>query len=448
MSDIPSSLDLAPGPGHILFVDDDLDVLKAAELALGRRGLRLTTARNPTEAWSVLAAGPVDVVLLDLNFSRGATSGEEGFRCLTDIIAQDPDAVVVVVTGHSGVNIAVAAMRAGASDFVMKPWRNENLAATLQAAVELRRRRREAAQARAGAGRPPGEAGEAGAPILGESPAIERVRGLIRRAAPTSAPVLIHGEAGTGKSLIARAIHLQSGRGESPLAAVDFGSLGEDAATLALFGGAGDPGALVEARGGTLFLDEAGEMPPPLQARLLAALEGPGAGHVRIVSATRRRREALRGRGGLREDLLARLNTVEIFAPPLRERGADVLILAEHFLRLFAQRYGRPVRALSPEAAEAIAEQAWPGDVRALRQAMERCVIFAEGGRYELADVPMGEPAEDGAVPMRRTLDLAGSERVLIVQALKKNAFNVSHTARQLGLTRAALYRRMAKHGL
>ena len=191
-----------------------------------------------------------------------------------------------------------------------------------------------------------------------------------------------------------------------------------------------------------------GEITAPLQGRLLAALDAPDALELRLVSATRRRRETLRGRSGLREDLLVRLNTVEILAPPLRERGGDVLLLAEHFLRLFAQRYGKPLRALSPEAAEAIAEHSWPGDVRALRQAMERCVIFAEGGRYELADVPMGDPTADDGAPTRPTLDLAHSERALIVQVLKKNAFNVTQAARQLGLTRAALYRRMAKHGL
>jgi DNA-binding NtrC family response regulator len=392
MSDTPSSPDPAP-EGHILIVDDDEDVLKAGRMALGRHGMRVTPARHPAEAWSVLAAEPVDVVLLDLNFSRGATTGEEGFHCLTDIVAQDPDAVVVVVTGHSGVNIAVAAMRAWASDFVMKPWRNDRLVATMRAAVELRRRRREAAAGKARGG----TFQDGGAAILGDSAAIQRVRALIRRVAPTDAPVLIHGEAGTGKDSVARAIHLQSSRAAGPFAPVDLGSLGEDAAMLALFGQAG---ALAEAQGGTLFLDEVGEMTPRLQARLLAALEQPAAMDMRIVAATRRRREALRGRGGLRDDLLFRLNTVEIFAPPLRDRGGDALLLAEHFLRLFALRYGKPARSLSPEAAEAIAEHSWPGDVRALRQAMERCVIFSEGGRHELADIPLAESADDG--PSRR----------------------------------------------
>lgn len=377
---------------------------------------------------------------------------------LTDIVAQDPDAVVVVVTGHSGVNIAVAAMRAGASDFVMKPWRNDRLAATLQAALELRRRRRESAATRGVSQGAHGtdSGADGGTPILGDSPAIQRARAMIRRVAPTDVSVLILGEAGTGKSLMAQTLHRMSPRAEAPFAGVDFGGLGEDAAGGALFGDGRGPGALGEARGGTLFLDEVGEMSPALQARLLAALDRPGAlagaAVPRLVAASRRRREALRGRGGLREDLLCRLDTVEILAPPLRERGDDVRILAEHFLRLFAQRYGKPTRSLAPEAAEAIAEHPWPGDVRALRQAMERCVIFAEGGRYELADIPMGEVADagvgSGPGPPRAPLDLARSEKALISQALKRNAFNVSHAARQLGLTRAALYRRMAKHGL
>jgi len=457
MSEPPSSPDRVENQvraeGRILFVDDDEDVLKAAGLALGRHGMTVTPARNPAEAWSALAAAPVDVILLDLNFSRGATSGEEGFQCLTEIVAQDPDAVVVVVTGHSGVNIAVAAMRAGASDFVMKPWRNERLVATLQAALELRRRRRETATLK---GRNAGQAadlGEAGAPILGDSPAIQRARALISRAAPTNASVLIYGEAGTGKSLMARTIHLQSARAAGPFVPVDLASLGEEEASQALFGHRDAAGALADAKGGTLFLDEVGALSPRLQARLLTALEerrftplgasSPVAMDVRLVAATRRRRETLRGRGGLREDLLFRLNTVEV----LGERGNDARILAEHFLRLFAQRYGRPAKHLSSEAADAIAIHSWPGDVRALRQAMERCVIFAEGGRYELADIPITDD-DGGPAPPRPTLDLARTERALIAQALKRNAFNVSHAARQLGLTRAALYRRMAKHGL
>jgi DNA-binding NtrC family response regulator len=449
-------------------------VLKAAELLLTRHGLRMTGVRDPNALWSVLAAAPVDVILLDLNFSRGAVSGEEGFRRLGEIMAHDPDAVVVVVTGHSGVNVAVAAMRAGASDFVTKPWSNARLVATIETALELRRRRREAAALKAenaalhreAHGGVWGQGGgwDAESVLLGDSPAIGRVRDLIRRAAPTDAPVLIYGEPGTGKSLMARGLHRQSARAAGPFVPVDLGVLAAAEMETALFGDLGRggtvAGAFADARGGCLFLDEIGALTAPLQARLLAVLETgritppglerPVAMDVRLVTATRRKREDLHGRGGLRADLLYRLNTVEIFAPPLRERGDDALLLAEHFLRLFAHRYGRPARPLSPEAAEAIAQDPWPGDVRALRQAMERCVILAEGERYEAADIPFTEPASADAAPAptRASLNLVESERALVAAALKRNSFNVSQAAKQLGLTRAALYRRMAKHGL
>ncbi len=419
--------------GHILVVDDDEDVLKAASLLLTRHGMKVSLARNPAEAWSALAADPADVVLLDLNFSRAATSGEEGFAWLTEVIAHDPDAVVVVVTGHSGVNIAVAAMRAGASDFVMKPWRNDRLVATLENALEVRRRRRGANTSTAAAG----EEMEALPLLLGDSPAMERVRAIIRRVAPTDAAVLILGEAGVGKSLIARNIHHQSARANGPFVALDMDGLDVD--TL--------PAVLARARGGSLCLEDIGALTRPAQGALAAALEA--SNDARLI-ATSRRRETLKGPSGLRDDLLFRLNTVEILVPPLGARGGDALLLAEHFLRLFAKRYDRPAKPLSDQAAAFILGRTWTGEVRALRQAMERCVIFAEGPTYEVADIAgEGAPGEGaGGAPTVGGLDLAASERALIARALESHAFNVSHAARQLGLTRAALYRRMAKHGL
>ena len=430
---------------HVLFVDDDPDVLKAAGLLLNRHGLRMTEARSPAEAWSVLAAEPVDAILLDLNFARGATAGDEGFQCLDDILARDPHAAVVVVTGHSGINIAVAAMRAGASDFVMKPWNNDRLITTINTALETRRQRLKAANAnnRAAASTP--DVWMDSAPLLGESPAIQRVRDLVRRAAPTDASVLIHGEAGTGKTLITRNLHLQSARAAGPFVPVDLAGLSTAEAETALFG------AVEQARGGTLLLKEVAALAPVLQIKLLDLLDsrrtGISALDVRVLAATRQR-EALTGPQGLRDDLFYRLNTVEILAPPLRERGGDALILARHFLHLYAQRYGRPVKTLAPEVIETIVESPWPGDVRALRQAMERCVIFAEGESYRLSDLALTETQPTPAAPARSDLNLVESERTLISRALKRHNFNVSHAAKELGLTRAALYRRMAKHGL
>ena len=393
---------------HVLFVDDDPDVLKAAGLLLGRHGLRMSEARSPAEAWSVLAAEPVDAILLDLNFARGATAGDEGFQTLDDILARDPDAAVVVITGHSGINIAVAAMRAGASDFVMKPWNNERLITTINTALETRRRR---LKATAGAARPAASTPDVwmdSAPLLGESPAIQRVRDLIRRAAPTDASVLIHGEAGTGKTLIARNLHLQSARAAGPFVPVDLAGLSVDEAGAALFG------AIEQARGGTLLLEEVAALAPVLQIRLLDLLDTRRTGlstlDVRVLAATRQR-EALSEPQGLRDDLFYRLNTVEILAPPLRERGGDALILARHFLHLYAQRYDRPVKALAPEVIETIVESPWPGDVRALRQAMERCVIFAEGDSYQLSDLALTESQHTQATPARSDLNLVESER-------------------------------------
>jgi DNA-binding NtrC family response regulator len=428
--------------GHILFVDDDADVVKAAALLLSRHGLRVTGACDPREARSRLAAERIDVVLLDLNFTRGATSGEEGFRCLQQLLADDPQAVVVVITAHSGISVAVRAMQAGASDFVMKPWNNARLLATVQDALELRRRLRRTADVIPDAEPEP--------TILGESAAIARVRSLIARAGPTEAPVLVLGEAGLGKSLAARRLHLASRRNTGPFVTVDLAGLGAEEAERALFADRlGEAGALAQAEDGTLVLDEVADLAPPVQGRLISALVRSGPNAARIVSTSRRRRSALQGRGGLRDDLLYHLNTVEMVLPPMAERGGDAVLLAEHFLRLFAGRHGRPLRPLSQAAHAAVLASPWAGGVRVLRQAMERCVIFAEGPAYEPLDLGLEPAARAGpASAAESAMNLQLSERSLVAAALKRHSFNVSHAARELGLTRPALYRRMAKHGL
>jgi DNA-binding NtrC family response regulator len=419
--------------GHVLVVDDDADVQQAARLLLGRHGFTVSTAAQPGQIWSVLAQTPVDVILLDLNFARGAVSGAEGFACLAEIMAHDRHAVVVVATGHSGVNIAVQAMRAGASDFVMKPWSNARLLATLDAALDLRRRRLEQATPLADPARGDEEV------LIGESAAMARVRDLIRRAAPTAASVLISGAAGTGKSLVARTLHRQSPRADGPFICLDLQALTPEAAAEALFGGGEARGALEDARGGSLVLDEIGACAPALQGRLLTALEGSRV-EARLIATTRRPPAEL----ALREALLFRLNTIEIALPPLSAREEDARLIAEHDLRLFAARHGRPQKLLSPDALAAIATTRWPGEVRGLRQAVERCVIFSDGPRYEAADLHAAL-APSAAAP---TPSLAETERALVAAALKRASFNVSHAAKALGLTRAALYRRMAKHGL
>jgi DNA-binding NtrC family response regulator len=465
------SMGATAGPGRILFIDDDADVLTSVRLLLGRHEMEAMTARSPAEGLQLLAAAPVDAILLDLNFTRGATTGDEGLRCLADILEQDREAVVVVVTGHSGINIAVAAMRAGASDFVTKPWSNERLVTTIRTAVELRRRRRQAGGYRSENAALLRDAFGPDGAILGASPAMTRLRMLIDRAAPTEANVLILGENGTGKELVARALHQGSTRAAGPFIPVDLAALPEAQLEAELFGqkrgaapgGETDrAGRFVAAHGGTLFLDEVSRLPLALQAKLLSALERrqitpvgadrPVPVDVRVVAASNRPRQQLYAESSVRADLLCRLNTVEISVPPLRDRGEDVIELSHHYLRLYARRYGRPDKPLAPAAVTALKADRWRGNVRALRHAMERAVVLSDGGAYEARDFALGgaAPAEAGetlALP-GGDLNLARSERWLIEQALQRHHYNVSHAARELGLTRAALYRRMEKHGL
>lgn len=409
----------------MLFIEDDADVRAAAELLLRRHGWRMFGAATPQESWGLLATEPVDVILLDLNFQRGATSGAEGLTHLADLVAHDPAAAIVVVTGHSGINIAVAAMRSGAADFVMKPWSNDRLMATLRDALALRRKR-------LGAAHSPLDAAHDADVILGESPQIERVRRLIERAAPTTAAVLVVGGAGAGKDLVARTLHRRSGR--AAFLAIDCPGRGADEMTAAVLG------APVEA---TLFLDEVAELAPHAQAALRAALEGRQ--DLRPIAGTRRSREALH-REAMRQDLLHRLSTIEIEIAPLHERAGDAALLARHFLSIHERRHGREPRPLTAGALAALADARWDGGVRELKTRTERAVLLGDGDAYEPADLDLvGPPA---ASPAPAPPNLAQTERAMVEGALKRHGFNVSRAAAELGLTRTALYRRMAKHGL
>ncbi len=421
------------GMSHVLFVDDDADVQKAAILLLSRRGFRLSTARSPDEAWSALAAEPVDVVLLDLNFTPGSTSGTEGLGFLSALRAHDPDLAVVVVTGHSGINIAVAAMRAGAVDFVMKPWSNERLVATLTEAVASRDRRRPPQPA--GAGR----VGTAEAVLVGDGLAMRRVLDVTRRAAPTDAPVLLTGAPGTGKSLLATMIHRLSLRAQRPLHVLDLPAL-QDAGTAWPAASAG----IAEAD--TVILDEVPALRPLLQAELLAWLRAhPGP---RLICCSREPRAALAAR--LPADLLYRLGVVELALPSLSERD-DLRQLAQHFLRLHGRRYGRTGLSFAGAALDALAAASWPGNLRELSQTIERAVVLAPRDEIGPQDLPLPVPLPDGVAVTTAgegDLNLARSERAIVEAALRRHGFNVSRAARELGVTRATLYRRMARHGL
>ncbi|WP_259457532.1 sigma-54 dependent transcriptional regulator [Sphingomonas sp. PP-CC-1A-547] len=405
---------------HILVIDDDPDIAKAARLLLERHGMRVSTAANPEAAWVLLAGEPIDVILLDLNFARGRTTGEEGFAMLDRLIAADARAVVIVVTGHSGIAVAVRAMRSGATDFVIKPWNNERLLTTVERGLALRRAKLETAAT------PPVHDGI----LLGESAGITRARDLVARVAPTAAPILIHGAAGTGKTLVARLVHQASPHASLPLITVDAEAA--DATVIAQ--------QTAAAAGGLLVIDHIDRLPRALNGVLLSALDG-----IRVIATTRLDRTGVRVAIG--EDLLDRVGTIEIALPPLVDRAGDVALLARHFLALFAYRHGKPLRPLDADTAQAIAADRWPDNVRGLRQTMERAVLLGNGETYAAGDLLLS-PATAEPLSLAPDLSLARNEETLITAALERHAFNVSRAAAQLGLTRAALYRRMARYGL
>ena len=468
---------MAPPPFDLcVVVDDDADILLAARLLLRELFAEVVTTPSPAQALELVATRAPDVVLLDANFMRGATDGREGFLWLGRILEKDPQAVVVLITAHGGVQIAVEAMKQGATDFVTKPWANERLLATVRTAAQLRASRRQTGIEKARAEAIATPAGEM--PLLGESAALRRVLSLIDRAAPTDANVLITGENGTGKELVAREIHRRSLRAAKLMLSVDLGAIAEHLIDSELFGHV--KGAFTDARGdrvgriqaadgGTLFLDEVGNLPLHLQPKLLTVLEQRqvtpvGANRatpvdIRVVAATNLAAHQLSDPALFRTDLLFRLNTVEIELPPLRARREDIPLLLEHFLGLYARKYGRPARALPASVLAELVAYDWPGNVRALRHAAERAVILAGDGAYALSDFPVPSagvmprlapaPATMSAAPEPAAeLNLGKAERQMIERALQKHAYNISNAAQELGLTRGSLYRRMEKHGL
>lgn len=452
-------------PARIVVVDDEDDILLAARLLLKRHFESVETLRDPGPLADLVRRNAFDVLLLDMNFATGADTGVEGLELLSQILALDPQAVVVLITAHADVALAVEAMKKGAADFITKPWENERLLATLLAAWNLRRSRQEVSEFRA---RSQGlaEATRIGGEMIGTSPSMLRVFQTIRRAAPTEANVLILGENGTGKELVAREIHRRSARAEEAFVRVDLGTLSAQLFESELFGHR--RGAFTDARqdrvgllraasGGTVFLDEIGNVSWHLQGKLLTALERrevtpvgsdkPEPIDVRPICATNLPAERLADENVFRQDLLYRINTVEIALPPLRERREDIPLLLEHFVSMYAEKYNVPAKRLGAAALERLMAHAWPGNVRELRHAVERAVILSEHAMLEPGDFSLsgsGPPAP--ASPESSKLDAV--EKEAIARALEAHGRNISRAAESLGLTRASLYRRMEKYGL
>ena len=448
-----------------LVVDDDPDIALAARLALRELFETVDTLSTPSELLDYLRNQRPEVILLDLNFERGATDGREGLDYLGRIMDQDPDSAVVIITAHGAVSLAVEAIKRGASDFVAKPWSNERLLATVRSAAALRRSRIDAQIER---GRVAELSPPSGTPLLGNSQSMQRVRALIERAAPTDANVLILGENGTGKEIVAREIHRLSRRSDKPMLSIDLGATSESLFDSELFGhvkgaftgAAGERmGRLKAADGSTLFLDEIGNLPIHLQPKLLTALEQRkvvpvGSNRavpidVRVIAATNLTSEQLSDTNRFREDLLFRLNTIEIHIAPLRERREDIRVLLDHYLALYSRKYDKPERLLPDDVLKALVAYDWPGNVRALRHAADRAVIMADGPAFALEDFPLQSRSSTPAVPViGATLNLEQFEKQMIERALRMHHFNISLAAGELGLSRGALYRRMEKYGL
>ncbi len=453
--------------GKILVIDDDRDVLLAAKLFLKQYVRQVHTETDPRNIPTLMANDRYDVILLDMNFTRDVTSGQEGFHWLGKILDIDPSAIVVLITAFGDIDTAVKAIKTGATDFVIKPWQNEKLLATISAAFSLRSSRLEAAHLRSRQAQLCADLDQPFHDFIGDSPAIRNVFGLIDKVAVTDANVLILGENGTGKELAARAVHRQSNRKDEVFVKVDMGALTESLFESELFGHV--KGAFTDARedragrfeiasGGTLFLDEIGNLPLPLQTKLLTVLQSRqviriGSNHprpidIRLICASNTPPAELVAQHKFREDLLYRINTVEIHLPPLRQRVDDIVLLANHFLNRYSKKYSRSCRGIEPDAISRLRKYHWPGNVRELQHAIERAVILSGADVLQSGDFPLNSavPQKDGLV--FDNYDLDEVEKLIIRRVLDRNAGNISRASEELGLSRAALYRRLQKHGI
>ena len=460
----PPAFTVSPGsaPIRVLIADDQADVLEALRLLLKAEAFEIETASSPAGVLHRVEESDFDVVLMDLNYTRDTTSGREGLDLLGRLRELDATLQVVVMTAWGSVEGAVEAMRRGARDYVEKPWDNERLLAMLRTQAELGRALRRS-QRLEGENR---RRQEGGVPeLIAESKAMRPVLDLMERIGPSDANILITGEHGTGKEVVARWLHAVSHRSSKPLVAVNVGGFSQGVFESEIFGHV--KGAFTDAKSdrvgcfelaheGTLFLDEIANINPQQQAKLLRVLE---TGEVQRVGAARHRRVDVRvlsatnadlgaavAEGGFREDLLYRLNTVEVHLPPLRDRPEDIVAFAHHFLRIEAGHYGKNVSGLTTEAADALLRHPWPGNVRELEHAMERAVLMARGREISVGDLALRR-REDGSVQMG-DLTLDEAERLMIEKALERHEGNVSRAAEALGLSRSALYRRLQRYDL
>ena len=446
-------------------IDDDEDVLLAAKMLLKKQNHHVIIEKNPKKIPFLLNNDNYDVILLDMNFSKDITSGKEGFYWLDEIIKHDPTSVVILITAFGDVEMAVRALKQGATDFILKPWQNEKLIATIATAIKLKQSYNEVDKLKKAKEMLEEQISKPFAEIIGKSQAIQEVFTLTDKVAKTDANVLILGENGTGKELIARAIHQRSPRKDNSFVSVDMGAITETLFESELFGhkkGAftdareDRPGRFELANRGTLFLDEIGNLSLSLQGKLLSVLQSRqvtrvGSNHaqpidIRLICATNMPLHKMVQEGTFRQDLLYRINTVEVRVPPLCERVEDIPLLAQHYLAYYAKKYHKLVKLITPEAMDRLKRYAWPGNIRELQHAIERAVIMTDSDTLQESDFLLSRSITAGA--SNNTLNLDEVERTAIAKALQMHNGNISKAADELGLTRASLYRRMEKYGL
>ncbi|MBN1416693.1 MAG: sigma-54-dependent Fis family transcriptional regulator [Bacteroidales bacterium] len=450
--------------GNLLIIDDNASVLNSLELFLKHHFEKIIALKTPNLIVSTLEKEPVDVILLDMNFTAGVNIGNEGLYWLGRILELDPQAVVVMITAYGDIDLAVKAIREGAFDFITKPWDNNRLLTTLQAALQLRLSKKEVTKLQLKEKQLREDLGRGYSTIVGDSAPMKQLLSKISKVAKTDASVLLVGENGTGKELVAREIHRLSLRHDKSFVNVDVGALTETLFESELFGH--KKGAFTDAKEdrigrfeaadeGTLFIDEIGNLGLSLQPKLLSAIEQrritplgsncPVEVDIRLITATNKDLHEMVKNNIFREDLYYRINTVQIEIPPLRERGNDITKLAEYYLHYYARKYERCTLKFNNKTLEKLNNHAWPGNVRELRHAVEKAVILAESD--ELMPEDFHFTLSSDSIPLKN-LSLKEAEKTLIINAMKNHRGNISEAARELGIGRQTLYRKIGKYGI
>lgn len=453
--------------GKILAVDDNEDILFALKLLLKQHVELITTINTPDEIPDLLLNNTYDVILLDMNFTKDAISGQEGFDWLAKIIEIDPDAVVVFITAYGDAEKAVKAIKSGATDFILKPWQNEKLLATISSSIKLHRSRLEAKGLKSKQQEISAVLDQPFHEFIGNSSEMQQVFSTIMKVASTDANILILGENGTGKELVARALHRNSLRKDEVFINVDLGSIAETLFESELFGH--EKGAFTDAKKtkqgrfeiadkGTLFLDEIGNLSLPLQTKLLTVIERrevirvgsnkPIPVDVRLICATNINIHDMVTENKFRQDLLYRINTVEIHLPPLRERATDIPLLVDHFIKIYSKKYKKNIKGVNSNALKKLSQYHWPGNVRELQHAIERAIIMSDENVLEPDDFLLSSPSQKIADLELDTYNLDEIEKTIINKVLKQYQGNITQAASELGLTRTSLYRRMEKYDI